>query len=138
MTVHSDCLAPVAFFGALAAAAVVTSCSGSSFASGPANIGGNYSVSITSGDNGCEFPNWTSGAMTQNIEVAITQNGTTASATVSGLVAILFDVALGTAQFQGSVQGDTFTLTDIGSNAAKDGDCSYTLKATLSGTAVGS
>jgi hypothetical protein len=123
-------------FAPLACVALAAACGGSSFQT-TANITGTYDVSLTNGANGCQFASWTTGAMVSNIGVDITQNGTNASAQVTGLAALVYAVDLGTATFTGSVQGDTFTMTAFGSHAATDGQCSYTLKASMTGTQLG-
>jgi hypothetical protein len=113
-------------------------CSGSSFQAETANISGNYSVTLTDQANGCMFAgNWTPGASAQNVPVAIQQQGTSATATVSGVAALLLDLVLGTAMFSGSVQGQSFSLIAIGSTALKEGVCEYTIRATLAGTIDG-
>jgi hypothetical protein len=118
-------------------AAGVAACSGGNFQSTTANISGEYSVTLTNESNACMFTSWTNGATTQDVHVTFAQSGTTATATVDGVAAAVFDLVLGTATFQGSVQGDSFTLTAIGSNSAKDGMCAYTLKSTMQGSISG-
>jgi hypothetical protein len=113
-------------------------CSGSGFTATPTDISGDYNTTLTNGDNSCMFANWTSGSTTQNVHVTIKQTGGSATATVTGVAGLLFDVILGgMPQFAGTVTGDGFTLTAVGTNSAKDGQCAYTLKATLSGTITG-
>lgn len=121
----------------LALSVLLAACSGSSFQASTAHVAGDYSVTLTNGSNGCQFTNWTVGSTVQDVHVTIEQQGTTATATVDGLAAAVFDVVLGTAAFQGSVQGESFTLTAIGSNAAKVENCSFTIKATMAGAISG-
>jgi hypothetical protein len=138
----------------LALSVLLAACGGSSFQSAAdvagdaatadvagdaatADIAGDYSVTLTNGSNGCQFTNWTSGSTVQDVHVTVEQQGTMATATVDGLAAAFFDVVLGTAAFQGSVQGDSFTLTAIGSNAAKVENCSFTIRATMAGAISG-
>ncbi len=124
---------------ALLSVAMAPACSGSSFQAATANISGNYSVTLTDQADGCMFGgNWMPGASAQNVPVDIQQQGTNATATVRGVAALLLDVVLGSAMFsQGSVQGQSFTLTDIGSTPIKQGTCEYTIKATLAGSIDG-
>jgi hypothetical protein len=114
-------------------------CGGSTFQANqpPANIAGDYSVSLTNGNNGCQFANWTQGSTAQDVHVMLAQQGASATATLTGLAGLLFYVVLGTVQFQGTVSGDSFTLTAVGSNPARDGMCTFTIKATLTGSTAG-
>jgi len=133
---------------------LVTACGGASFTSqmadaapapdantdtgvAAANVAGDYTVDLTTGDNGCMFANWMPGTSNMNVPVTLAQQGTTATATVGGLAALVLVVGLGTAKFQGTVTGDSFSLADYGTAHSTDGDCSYTLKATLTGSISG-
>jgi len=118
----------------VALAALAGACGGSSFTSQTADVAGVYSAALTTGSNGCEFANWTAGSSVMDVPVTLTQQGTSATATVSGLAAVALDLVLGTAQFQGTVTGDAFSLTAYGSTSLKDGDCAFTIKATLTGS----
>jgi len=134
------------FFSAIAlSAAVVASaiaCGGSSFqpspsTTAPSDIGGDYIATLTNGTNDCQFANWTAGSTT-SVHLDVQQTGPSATATVTGVAGLLFDVILGgMPQFQGTVSGDSFDLVAVGTNASKDGQCSYTIKATLTGTLTG-
>jgi hypothetical protein len=125
---------------ALAGAAALIACGGSSFQaqSAPANIVGDYTTTLTNGANGCQFGNWNSGDTTQDVHLTVQQTGANATATVTGVAGLLFDVILGgMPQFEGTVTGDSFSLAAVGTNSAKDGQCSFTIKATLVGTLSG-
>lgn len=117
-------------------------CGGSSFQSSssppaPSDISGDYIATLTNGANDCQFPNWTAGS-TASVHLAVQQTGSSATATVTGVAGFLFDVILGgMPQFQGTVSGDSFDLVAVGTNASNDGQCSYTIKATLTGTLTG-
>jgi hypothetical protein len=121
----------------LALGGALMACGGGSFSEETANIAGNYSVLLTTGNNACEFSGWTPGSVAMNVPVAIAQQGTSATATVTGIAALLLDAVLGTHEFQGTVSGDSFTLTAFGSTSLKDGDCAFTIKATLTGSLSG-
>jgi hypothetical protein len=121
----------------IALAALAAACGGNSFSSQTADVAGDYTVDLKTGDNGCMFTSWTPGSSTMNVPVTLTQQGTTVTATVGGLAAAVLDLVLGTAQFQGTVTGDSFSLSAFGTAHATDGDCSYTLKATLAGSISG-
>jgi hypothetical protein len=124
----------------LAAVVAVASCGGSSFQGSPAtsDIGGDYTATLTNGNNGCQFSNWTTGSSTQDVHLNVQQTGATATATVTGVAGLVFDVILGgMPTFQGTVSANTFDLVAVGTNSSNDGQCSYTIKATLTGTLSG-
>jgi hypothetical protein len=119
---------------------LTSACSGGSLqATPPANIAGAYSVTLTNGDNGCQFTNFTGAPPTQDVHVTLQQQGATATGSVTGLAGLFFSIVLGTMaqQFQGTVSGDSFTLTAHGANAFHAGQCTFTIEATLSGTITG-
>lgn len=111
-----------------------TACGGSSFSSQTADVAGAYTADLTTGANGCEFDKWTPGSVAMDVPVTFTQEGTSTTATVTGLAALVLDAVLGTNEFQGTVSGDSFTLTAFGSTQIKDGDCAFTIKATMTGS----
>lgn len=102
-----------------------------------ANIAGNYNVTVTDGTNGCNFPNWTQGAMSANIPFDITQQGANASGTVGGATGGLILLVEGTATFNGTVGGDVFDLKLLGMRALSMGACAYTINAEAAGTISG-
>jgi hypothetical protein len=103
----------------------------------PAKVAGDYTVATTNRDNGCMLGNWTVGATNANIGVTITQDGSTAMASVNGLVGGILDFALGDHVFAGSVDGDFVNLTLVGTRSQTAGNCTYTYNAVLSGTLTG-
>jgi hypothetical protein len=123
-----------------AAFTCAVACGGGSFQSSPeapSDISGDYIVTLTNGTNDCQFSNWTNGS-TSSVHLDVQQTDGTATATVTGVAGLLFDVILGgMPAFQGPVSGDSFSLAAVGTNSAKDGQCSYTIKATLTGTLTG-
>src|SRR5262245_10087305 len=71
--------------------------SGGSGGSPPADVAGQYTINVTSGPNGCQFPNWTEGAMTTNIDFTITQDSkdpTKITGTLGGLAGTYADLVL--------------------------------------------
>src|SRR5688572_33497701 len=64
---------------------LATACSGSDSGGPPIDMSGSYSVAVTNGPNGCEFPNWRENESSQNIPFNITQSGADATGTVEGL-----------------------------------------------------
>lgn len=111
------------------AIAALAGCGGSD----PANVAGDYSISVTSRTNGCDLTNWSEGATAQNIAVEITQNGGSASAEVMGAVGGLLDVWLGGRVFTGSVDGNRIELVLTGETEYSMGECDYTFDAIIDG-----
>jgi len=97
-----------------------------------ADVGGTYTVAITNGENGC-FENWEEGKETTGIELALTQQGSDVHGTLGGVSGAFFALAFGSAEFDGSIHGDTFTLDNYGSRATTTGNCVYTYNATVHG-----
>ena len=97
----------------------------------PANVAGQYTVAVTNRDNGCNLQNWTVGQSAANIQVAITQNGSTADATVQGAVGGYLDIILGAHDFTGNIDGHHLSLTLFGTRTSNSGNCTWTYNANL-------
>jgi hypothetical protein len=100
----------------------------------PADVSGVYMVAITNGANTCPFDNWMEGKETAGIGLTITQDGTKIHGTLDGITGTFFALAFGSADFDGTVSGDSLTLTNYGSRNQSMGNCSYTYNATVDGT----
>src|SRR5262245_50701914 len=100
----------------------------------PADVAGNYTVSVTNGPNGCPFPNWTVGESATNIPVTVAQDGSNATATVEGGVGTVLMVGLGSRVFAGDVDGSGLDLELIGTAVQTSGSCEYTYNAHLDGS----
>lgn len=111
---------------ALLAGSLVAACSSS-----PVDVTGDYSVQVTNGSNGCNFANYTVGMPNTNIPVTITQNGAAVTATVTGVTGDLMVLALGSASFNGTVDGENLDLTLTGTRAQSSGSCAFTYNATI-------
>jgi hypothetical protein len=111
----------------LALIPAVVACSGSDGGEPPAQVAGNYALTLTDGQNGCNVQNFTTNA-TQTGTVAITQDGSSITATAmqtSGLVLAF-------------AAGDTIAGTIVGSEASlsasaslAQGACTYATTATV-------
>jgi hypothetical protein len=122
---------------AIAVAIALAACSGSGGSGGlPADISGQYSVSVANTDNGCNYANWTIGQTAQNIEFDINQSGADVSGDVRGLAGAYFAL-LGIGTLQGTVTGSSASLTAVGTNSIKQGQCSYFVRATVNVTLTG-
>jgi hypothetical protein len=99
----------------------------------PTNFAGTYTLTTTENANDCNLANWTPGSTT-TFTAVFTQDGTAAQLTVQGAVALFLDLVVGTATFQGTVSGNTFTTELIGTKSATEGACSYTSNIAISAT----
>jgi hypothetical protein len=97
------------------------------------DVAGVYTVSLTHGDNGCDFDPWEEGEET-SLELALTQDDRelTGEVTDPWLTEVL-----GSGEFEGTVAGNHFTLENQGTQATTDGDCSFTGAATIRGQVDG-
>ncbi len=106
--------------------------------SDPVNVAGNYTVGVTSRDNGCNLGGWTVGQMTSGISVQITQTGGDATANVTGFGAAFgLDVLLGSHAFTGTVDGNSLDLKIMGTNAQQSGNCTFTYTGEIVATSNG-
>ena len=101
------------------------------------DVAGNYTVAITNGASSCNFDQWMEGQETTGVGLAITQDGQKIHATLDGVTAVFFTLAFGSADFDGTIQGNTLTLTNYGMRTAIQGNCSYTYNATVKATQTG-
>lgn len=103
----------------------------------PVDAAGDYSISVTSRENGCGFDGWTEDESTSNIGLVITQDGEDLTGTITGPTAAFLDLVLGGHVFRGSVDGDELTMELFGTRSATEGNCTYTVNATVGGTLDG-
>jgi len=106
-------------------------------ASDPAQIAGDYTVGVTNRDNGCNFPNWTVGAMTAGVDVKIAQSGSSVTADVTGGTGAVLDFAFGSSAFTGTIDGNQMSLTLEGTRVQQTGTCTYTYNGQIIATANG-
>ena len=97
----------------------------------PANVAGNYTIAVTNGVNGCNFPDWTPGQTTPNIPVTVTQDGDAATATVSGLSGVFVEARLGSRTFNGKVGSSSMRLELFGTRSTTQGQCAFTVNGLL-------
>jgi hypothetical protein len=99
----------------------------------PADVEGDYTIAITNGDNPCGFQSWDEDATAMNIPLMITQEGGELTATVEGVAGSVITVLLGSADYEGYVEGEAFVLTNFGTRSFSGGDCAFTIKSTVRG-----
>lgn len=129
--------ASIAAFVLTASTALVAPGCGDSSDSTPADVAGNYTIAVTNRDNGCDFANFTPGDSSQNIPFNLVQNGSAVTGTIGGVAGVYVGVILGSNQFEGSVSGNSVTMTLYGTTSATTGNCTYTINATVTGTLTG-
>ena len=100
----------------------------------PADVHGNYTLTVTNGPSTCPLPNWNQGAVTPNIPFTVTQNGSGVSADVGGLGAIFLNAYCGNAHLEGSVTGSDMDLSLAGTRGLTSGSCAFTIDAHLVAT----
>jgi hypothetical protein len=99
----------------------------------PANVAGNYSISITNRDNGCNLANWTVGEQSTGIPITITQQASDATATIMGLAGLAIGGLTGSNVYTGSVDGNELTLEVFGTRSQTSGNCTFTYNSTING-----
>jgi hypothetical protein len=102
-----------------------------------ASVAGVYTVAITNEHDTCNFQNWEEGKETTGIELSITQNDTDIHGTLGGVVGAFFTLAFGSAEFDGSIHGNSFELDNYGSRSMTSGNCVYTYNSSVDGTQNG-
>lgn len=105
----------------------------------PADFSGLYELDILNEENGCELANWTVGAVTDNVELTVVQEGTEATGQVGGLIGTYLRIAVGSDTLSGDVTGDEIELYLLSGTDSRDRDlqCRYRAEGTLYGTLVG-
>jgi hypothetical protein len=112
--------------------AIVAACGGD-----PVDVAGEYSMAVTNRGNGCEFDDWDEGDTAQNIPLTVSQDGRDVTAQIGGLVGFFVEAALGSRTFEGVVSGDRVSMELYGTRSLSEGNCTYTINATVTGTLIG-
>jgi hypothetical protein len=103
----------------------------------PAAIAGSYTIAITNGKNACKLQNWNEGDTSSNIPFTITQDGSSLMSTVEGAAAIVIVALLGSADYDGHADGNSFVLKNFGTRSFTSGGCAFTIKSTVNGSIAG-
>lgn len=115
----------------------IAGCGGDKFEK-PADVAGDYMMSLTNGENTCQLQNWTQGDTLTGVPVTITQEGSTISADVQGIPGGVLNIWFGNQDaFVGNISGSEMTLTRWGSIATTVGTCAITLKGTIQASISG-
>jgi hypothetical protein len=111
---------------AMVAALAAVACSGSSDTP-PAQVAGNYTLTVTDDQNGCNVENFTTNASQTGITVTITQSGSSVSATVTSSSGLVLAFSAGDT-LSGTIEGSFASLTTSASR--QQGNCAYSATAT--------
>jgi hypothetical protein len=103
----------------------------------PADIEGGYIVAITNGENACGLQSWNVGATSRGIPLTIVQDGVELVATVEGVAGVVITALLGSADFEGRIDGHRFLLENFGTVSFRNEGCAFTVKATTRGAISG-
>ncbi len=94
------------------------------------NVAGDYTVTVTDGNNGCNLPSWTTGA-TSSATVTLTQSQSNVTAVVGGVAGIALNLGLGSNSFTGKITSSDLDLHLFGTRSNTAGNCTYTLNAAI-------
>nr|PZN28841.1 MAG: hypothetical protein DIU78_01640 [Pseudomonadota bacterium] len=125
------------WWSALALAVSSVGCGDDSDEGPPADVSGSYSLNVTNGDNDCGVENWTEGESSTNIPFEITQEGAEIQGTIGGAAAIIVALVTGSIEFEGTVTGNSFELTNYGTISHVEDGCGYTYNVRATGTLTG-
>ncbi|HTQ45554.1 MAG TPA: hypothetical protein VMI75_22500 [Polyangiaceae bacterium] len=94
----------------------------------PAQVAGDYTLTVTDNQNGCNVENFTTGATQSGITVSITQNGSSLSATGTGSMGLMLAFATGDT-LNGYIDGQAASLSSTVGHT--QGGCAYSTTATV-------
>jgi hypothetical protein len=97
----------------------------------PAQVAGDYTLTITDGQNGCNVLNFTTNATQSGTIVTIAQNGSALSATATHMSGLVLAFAAGD-KIGGMIEAEEASLAS--SANLTQGGCAYTLTATTNMT----
>lgn len=98
-----------------------------------ADVAGNYTLAITNGASTCSFE-WEEGKEATGIALELTQQRKEIHGTIGGATGGLFTLLFGSAEFDGSISGNSLSMTNYGSRPTQQGNCSYTYNSTVQAT----
>ena len=101
----------------------------------PANVAGDYLVSLVNHENTCKAmaDTWMDGATNEGVDFLITQKGVKIEAETMGGAALYFLVLTGANEFTGEIHDSHFVLTNYGTKAYSYLTCNYTINAVVEG-----
>lgn len=93
-------------------------------------------MAITNGASSCSF-DWEEGKEATNIGLTLTQEGNDVHGTLDGITGAWFTLVFGSADFDGTIEGSSLSLTNYGERTAQQGNCSYTYNSTVDAKQTG-
>jgi hypothetical protein len=115
-------------------AAAAAACSGSNDNGPTAQVAGDYALTVTDNQNGCNVENFTTGATQTGITLSIAQNGSSLNATGTGSTGLMLAFATGDT-LSGWIDGQEASLSSTVGHT--QGGCAYSTTATLNITFSG-
>jgi hypothetical protein len=107
--------------------AMVAACSGNDSDGPPAQVAGNYTLTITDQQNGCNVENFTTNASQSGTVIAIAQDGSSLSMTAMSTQGLVLAFAAGDT-LAGTIDGSQASLSS--SSGLSQGGCQYSTTAT--------
>jgi hypothetical protein len=112
----------------------LTSCSSDEEFEDTVQVGGQYDMTVRNGTNACEFEDWVEGETATDIGLHIEQDRNDLAGRLEGSVgSLVVALALGTAEFTGTVAGNGVTLVAVSPYVSRDGSCTFSREVTLRG-----
>lgn len=106
----------------------------------PVDMAGEYDLTITNGDNGCGFAQWTVGTITRSVPLTITQGDPGPAdviGIIGGIVGLTLRLSVGSDTLRGTVTGDDVEMSLLGQEQGADEGCTYRALGTAYGTLTG-
>ncbi len=103
----------------------------------PVDVAGDFTIALTNRENGCDLANWEVDKTASNIPLTMAQDGADITGTVGGTSGGFLTLWLGSNVFHGTVDGDAIDMTIYGDRSESNGNCTYTINATVDATMDG-
>jgi hypothetical protein len=116
----------------------LSSCSSDKEFEDTKQVGGQYDMTVRNGANGCQFEDWVEGETATDIGLHIEQDQNDLTGRLEGSVgSLVAALALGTAEFTGTVASNRVTLVAVSPYVSRDGSCTFSREVTLRGELEG-
>jgi hypothetical protein len=106
----------------------------------PLDVEGDYTLAVTNRDNGCEFEGWVEGDSATGVRLVLTQDGNEVTGELPlwrGGTRLEYWLGTGASQPEGTLRRNRITLSVYGERAWQQGNCAYTINATIDATLTG-
>jgi hypothetical protein len=98
-----------------------------------ADVAGTYTVAIKNGKSTCNFDNWEEGKETTGVDLTLTQTGQKVHGVIGGAAGVLFNIAIGSNELDGTIKNTSISMTGYGRSLTQ-GNCAYSYNVIVSGT----